>query len=145
MTAQFKVQIWIHALTPSGPRFLLLKTQPARGAFWQPVTGGVEEGEDVESAALREAIEETGFHFRSGPEAIGVPFEFEKHGRKFQEHAFLIEAVADGAVLPSPRLDPHEHQEFRWVDAATAAEMTHYESNREVLKQVFSRLKIKGD
>ena len=27
--------------------FLLLKRLPTRGGFWQPVTGGVEEGETI--------------------------------------------------------------------------------------------------
>ena len=47
-----KVQVWIYRKasgTPSqGPvEVLILKLTPERGGFWQPVTGGVEEGEDI--------------------------------------------------------------------------------------------------
>jgi 8-oxo-dGTP pyrophosphatase MutT (NUDIX family) len=40
--------------------YLLLKRLPEKNGFWQPITGGVEEGETQEEALLREVIEETG-------------------------------------------------------------------------------------
>ena len=33
-------------------RYLILKRRPEDGGFWQPVTGGVEEGESVLEACL---------------------------------------------------------------------------------------------
>jgi lipoyl(octanoyl) transferase len=41
-------------------RVLLLRRSPARGGFWQPVTGRIEPGERAEAAARRELREETG-------------------------------------------------------------------------------------
>jgi lipoyl(octanoyl) transferase len=44
----------------SDGRVLLLRRSPARGGFWQPVTGRIEPGESPEAAARRELFEETG-------------------------------------------------------------------------------------
>jgi 8-oxo-dGTP pyrophosphatase MutT (NUDIX family) len=40
--------------------YLLLKRLPDRNGFWQPVTGGLEEGETRTEALCREIEEETG-------------------------------------------------------------------------------------
>ena len=40
--------------------YLLLKRLPDRNGFWQPVTGGLEEGETLVEALRREIREETG-------------------------------------------------------------------------------------
>jgi 8-oxo-dGTP pyrophosphatase MutT (NUDIX family) len=40
--------------------YLLLKRLPDRNGFWQPVTGGLEEGETRTEALRREIKEETG-------------------------------------------------------------------------------------
>jgi dATP pyrophosphohydrolase len=40
--------------------YLLLKRLPDRNGFWQPITGGVEEGETRIEALHREIKEETG-------------------------------------------------------------------------------------
>jgi len=41
-------------------QYLLLKRKPEREDFWQPVTGGLEEGETKIEALKREVREETG-------------------------------------------------------------------------------------
>jgi 8-oxo-dGTP pyrophosphatase MutT (NUDIX family) len=43
-----------------GIEYLLLKTTPEREDHWQPVTGGLEEGETEIEALKREVSEETG-------------------------------------------------------------------------------------
>src|SRR4051812_42661610 len=90
-----KVQVWLHA-RPSGQarQFLVFHTQPKRGAFWQPVTGGVEKDETYEQAALREVQEETGLTFRATElRDLGYEFEFESRwGGKAREKCFAIVA-----------------------------------------------------
>ncbi len=39
--------------------YLMLKRIPEKGGFWQPVTGGMETGETMKDALLRELKEET--------------------------------------------------------------------------------------
>jgi dATP pyrophosphohydrolase len=147
-TRRSKVQVWVYFKNPeSGLHlFLVLKTRPDRGGFWQPVTGGVEEDERLDDAAQREAEEETGLEFLDPPTPVGAPFEFLGRPRtdglneRVQEHGFSLLAVVDEEVPPSVRLDPHEHTEFRWVTAKDALQMVHFPSNADVLKQLLKEL-----
>lgn len=43
-----------------GYKFLVMKRSEDRGGFWQPITGGVKEGENQIAALKRELQEETG-------------------------------------------------------------------------------------
>src|SRR4051794_31179715 len=131
---QLKVQVWIYYKKPDGKwLFLVLRTQPERGGFWQPVTGSVEEGESVELAALREAREETGLVYLAAPRPLGSPFEFESRGRRVKEYGFSLEAPGSGPSLPLIQIDPHEHDECRWVTSDQALAMIAYPSNAQVL------------
>src|ERR1041385_1167562 len=57
-------QIEAHVFRRRGKRFeiLLLRRAPHRSlaGVWQPVTGGIEQGETAVAAAVREVLEETG-------------------------------------------------------------------------------------
>jgi 8-oxo-dGTP pyrophosphatase MutT (NUDIX family) len=139
--SRVKVQVWIFARDERGGYlFLLLKTRPERGLFWQPVTGGVEPAELIEDAALREAHEETGLDFRGIPWSLGHEFSFEAREMKFHEHAFAVEAVAARPVT----LDTREHCEFKWVRAEEAMQLVKHASNVEVLKILVRKLGIQA-
>lgn len=133
---QLKVQVWIHFLNEKDkcPYFLLLQTRPDRGAFWQPVTGSVEEGESLEQAALREAHEETGLSFVSPFQTI--PFQFEYQGRwgGAREFGFGVEIQPYGDGFPAVKIDPREHSDSRWVTSEQAFSMLGYPSNAQMLE-----------
>ena len=132
-----KVQVWIYAKRESSPaRFLVLKTCAKRGDFWQPVTGGVEPGEELAHAAFREATEETGLSFRNPPEPLNAPFQFESRGLIFEEHPFALEALAADRVT----LDPREHESYQWVSAEEAFQMLRFPSNGDMLRILLKRL-----
>jgi 8-oxo-dGTP pyrophosphatase MutT (NUDIX family) len=134
-TVYKKVQIWI--FKPSQPRqFLILKLNAQRGGFWQPVTGGVEEGEDFEDAARREVQEETGLELVV--KSLDEAFFFEKAGKKFEEQVYFAEAPLAAQV----RLDPHEHIDCQWVLAERAREKIFYDSNKQMLERVMKRIKF---
>ena len=42
-----QVEVIVFKIVDGKPIFLLMKRQPERGGFWQPVTGGVEADEGV--------------------------------------------------------------------------------------------------
>lgn len=131
-----KVQVWVYfkSSVTNSDLFLVLQTTPARKSFWQPVTGGVEPGEWVEAAALREAQEETGLTFAGPVEALGQPFQFESRGHLVTEFGFSVPAQSKNGEPPLVRLDSHEHVSYRWVSANEALQMVAYPSNAEMLK-----------
>lgn len=135
-----KVQVWIVSRTREGWKVLLLHMLPERGSHWQPVTGSVEPGEALPQAALREAGEETGLSLESAAlQPLGFEFEFEKSGIRLHETAFWIESRLDPSTA-SVKLDPREHFEFRWCSFKEATALLSFESNRESLHLLQSRL-----
>jgi len=60
MRLPIQVEVIIFRRNGSRIEYLLLKRLPERNGFWQPVTGGVEEGETRKEALCREVMEETG-------------------------------------------------------------------------------------
>ena len=127
-----KVQVWIHRANPFAldgeALVLLLRLREERGGYWQPVTGGVDPGETLEIAAMREAGEETGLVFRGAPRDLHVSFTYENARGRFEEHGFGLEAVTDLVTL-----DPREHVEYQWVGLSEASSLVHHASNRDVL------------
>jgi 8-oxo-dGTP pyrophosphatase MutT (NUDIX family) len=134
-----KVQVWIYFQdSPSAaPAFLILKMIIERGGGWQPVTGGVEEGETLEVAAQREAQEETGLTFKGPPRSVGEPFTFQSRwsGEVVVEHGFALQALSQDV-----QIDPREHTEYRWVSSDEAIRTVSYPSNAMILRALLKQL-----
>ncbi|MBI2604458.1 MAG: NUDIX domain-containing protein [Deltaproteobacteria bacterium] len=131
-----KVQCWIFAADsgqPNDARCLLLKTNAARGAFWQPVTGSVEPGEGFFEAACREPLEETGFAFESPPVDVGYDFEFTSRFGVTRERVFVLTVASQ----QDPRLDPKEHQDFQWISPLQAIGLLRFPTNEQGLRLSF--------
>jgi len=111
--------------------YLLLKRLPERNGFWQPVTGGVEEGENLEEALRREIEEETGVKgFISIMEGIHY-YEFADPVPN-REYAFGVEVSPNEKVT----LDGKEHSEYCWCDLQEALRLLHWEENKEAFKKL---------
>ena len=137
-----KVQVWVTGRDSRGNRrVLLLRTLSKRGSFWQPVTGGVEPGEEISVGALRELTEETGLN----PQALfplGYEFEFESQRagslHTFHETCFGAEIPTD-KVGASIQMDPKEHDAFEWISPKEALTRVKFESNRGALEVLLNR------
>lgn len=114
MKTNRQVEIFLFKHTREGVRFLMLKRNPQKGGFWQPVTGGVHEGETDEQAALREVLEETGIQATN---LLDTAFTFEyKHENKvIHEHVFGLEVPENAAVQLSS-----EHTKLVWATKTEA-------------------------
>jgi 8-oxo-dGTP pyrophosphatase MutT (NUDIX family) len=119
-----KVQVTILAKNPR-PSVLLLKLSEKRGAFWQNVTGSVDEGEDFDQAAPRELWEETGIE-PSDAEVTPLHFSFEFHdrfGRDIKEACYL--AVVDDLKYPIKISDEHQKYVWKEIDLVTPEDYGH--------------------
>ena len=107
--------------------------------FWQGVTGGLEEGENLAQAARRELAEETGF-VSSSLEKIEYSYSFpidDKWKEMYPsgvdvivEHVFI--AFIDGSTEPTLS---HEHDTWEWCSVDQALKKLKYPGNFEALKR----------
>lgn len=120
-------------------RYLLLRRVANLGGFWQSVTGSLEGDETHREAAVREVLEETGIASREKELIdLGVVniFEIAAQWRTRyapgvthnEEVCFALEVRASDV-----RLDPIEHDEYRWEGFDRAMEMFYWESNKRAL------------
>jgi 8-oxo-dGTP pyrophosphatase MutT (NUDIX family) len=71
--------------------------RPDRAPIWFPVGGGVDDGETVEAAAVREVEEETGLHISDlGPEVMTrhVDFSFDGNSYDQEERYFAVRTLS---------------------------------------------------
>lgn len=152
MRLPIQIEAILFKRTDGTIQYLLLKTVPRRGEFWQPITGGLEEGETKIEALKREIREETGIknimkiiedvHYY---EPIDPPLiEFlKKHGQAckyLKQYAFGVEVSSEEKVI----LDGKEHSEFKWCSVQGALGLLKWKGNKEALEklnEILSRYK----
>jgi len=122
--------------------YLMLKTIPERGDHWQPVTGGVEEGETNVEALRREVWEETGVknvvriienvgYFEYSDVHFVKGFDFIK------EHVFGVEVGSKERIV----IDGKEHSHFRWCSFQEALKLLKWNENKKALLKLNDILK----
>jgi 8-oxo-dGTP pyrophosphatase MutT (NUDIX family) len=111
--------------------YLLLKRLPERNGFWQPITGGVEEGETQKEALCREIREETGIKNIVTILENLYYFEFSDPNPN-QEYVYGVEASSSEEIM----LDPKEHSEFRWCNFQEALQLLNWKENKEALRKL---------
>lgn len=124
-------------VNPSRERVLVLKRIAAKGGFWQPVTGRVEEGERPDRAALRELKEETGLE--AAIEPIDAPHAFALGTstgapRVAREFPFMARVADDAPVVLSA-----EHDAMEWVTPAEAVARVPWEGLKRSVRTATGR------
>lgn len=115
--------------------YLLLKRLPERNGFWQPVTGGVEEGETREEALRREVMEETGVENMVVVIEDLYYFEFSDPNLN-QEYVYGVEISPSEEII----FDQKEHSEYRWCSFQEALQLLHWKENKEALRKLNATL-----
>ena len=136
------VECWIIRVPEPGPLELLLVRRSASRIFpglWQCVTGGLEPGERVPLAALREVSEEVGF----GPAEIEAFYDLDEVTPFYDEGSDAVVSSAHFAVRVRadavPRLS-HEHDDARWVAAEEAHALVIWPSYRLTIERIVRSL-----
>lgn len=119
-------------------QYLVVKRTPEREGFWQPVTGGLEEGESRVEALRREVLEETGI--KDFVRIIEDVHYFEYSGPHFtKEYVFGVEIPPTEKIV----LDEGEHSEFRWCSFEDALNLLKWKENKEALTKLNEILSLK--
>lgn len=117
-------------------RFLLLRRIPSRGGFWQPITGGLEEGEQHLETLRREVLEEIGVNEIINVYDPGYGFDYENNGKILHEYVYGAEIPHTAKIVLSP-----EHDEYRWMTQKDALQMLQFETNKIGLTKVTEQIK----
>jgi dATP pyrophosphohydrolase len=112
--------------------FLLVKRVPHDGGFWQPVTGSIEDGEQIRDSLVREVAEETGITelLHISPQLRQVHWEY-RNGFGYD----LVHAVH---VAPEVQvvLNPAEHNDHQWLTLQPALAALKFDGNRDSMQVV---------
>lgn len=132
-----QVEIIVFKIIDNDIFFLLLKRNEQKGGFWQPITGGVEEGEELAAAVDRELWEETGVmkYLRVINDVYYFEFDSGEYG-VLKEYVFGVEVAPDVDIKISP-----EHTEMRWCSLDESIELLKYENNKTAFRKLFSLIK----
>ena len=131
MRLPLQVEAIIFRKNGNKTEYLLLKRVPEKNGFWQPVTGGLEEGETRTEALFREIKEETGI--KNPIRLIEGLYYFEFSDPNLnQEYVYGVE------VSPTEELviDGEEHSEYRWCSFREALQLLSWKENKEALKKL---------
>jgi dihydroneopterin triphosphate diphosphatase len=119
-------------------------------ANWQPVSGGVEDSEDLIAAARRETAEETGLPGTSRMYQLDMVSGVEKacfaEGENWPGQLYIVSkhyfAVDVGAETAAIRLS-HEHHEFRWLAYGQAYAALRYDDDKTALWELNARIRAR--
>ncbi|MFX0148342.1 MAG: NUDIX pyrophosphatase [Candidatus Hodarchaeota archaeon] len=127
MVDRINVQVFIFT---KNPKFmvLILKRVPEREGHWQPITGGIKEGEKPIDTIKREIYEETGIQELKRIIDLRYSFFFKTMWRgklaKMKEHCFAAEIKEEKAIQLSS-----EHEEYRWCTIGETKEALKWRHN----------------
>jgi len=112
-------------------KYLLLKRTSNRGGFWQPITGGLEEGETLIESLKREIKEETGLK-----EIIRIIESV--HYFEFSDPHLIKEYVFGVEVSPTEKIiiDAREHSSFLWCTFEEAIKLMKWEENKKAFEKL---------
>lgn len=130
------VFLYRHEEEPPGVVFLMLRRPQRRGGFWQPVTGSVENSEDLRESALREVLEETGLDDVTLHDEPCYTFTFRKHSNLYEEYVFGAETKFEDIRLSN------EHEVYVWVSYDEALDSLYWESNKEGLRRLARQMNL---
>ncbi len=136
------IECWVFRVREgAGLEILLIRRSPGRifPGLWQCVTGGIDRGERVPLAALRELAEETSF----GQAAIEGFYDLDQVAPFYDQGSDEVVVSAIFAVRVRPDAVPVlsvEHDDARWVSPEEALRLAIWSSYAESMRRIEERL-----
>ncbi|HHY69770.1 MAG TPA: NUDIX pyrophosphatase [Firmicutes bacterium] len=138
MVERINVQVFVFCKAPSF-KVLILKRTPNRSGYWQPVCGGVDSGEELIEAALREVVEETGIENVKSIIDLEYTFTYKesKNGvlMHMQDFCFAVEVENIVDIKLSD-----EHEEYKWCSYSEAKAYLKWEHNLIALEKLMQKV-----
>lgn len=125
----------------SGKYLLIRRCGKYLAGTWQPVTGGVHEGETAKEAALREIMEETGI----APDRFYVGDAVEQF--YYEPMDKIVFCPVYVAIIEEPRevvLSPREHDAYEWVTFDEAMGRLVFAEQRRVLQHIHENFVLRS-
>ena len=134
------IQVLIYPVrkTNEDLEYLMLKRVKDRGGFWQGVTGAPENDETLSEAAIRELYEETGYNplnlIKTDISYI-IPMEdrwkdiYPEETTEIPEYLFIAKIDESSP----PKIDPIEHNDWKWCSYQEAMNLLSLEDNKTAL------------
>ena len=136
------VECWVFRVGDAeGLQVLVIRRAAGRifPGLWQCVTGGIEPGERVPAAALREVREETGL----ASDAIEAFYDLDQVAPFYDEGVDGVVVSAIFAVRVRADAEPtlsNEHDAYRWATPAEALRLAIWPSYAESIRRVGEQL-----
>jgi dATP pyrophosphohydrolase len=144
-----EVVVFPFRVTAAGPEYAVFRR--ADDGCWQGVAGGVEDGEDLVTAARREAAEEAGLAGGSPVYKLdmvsGVARTWFAASRHWPSDLYIVAKhhfAMDVTREPAPVVLSHEHSEFRWAPYPEASAALRYDDDKTALWELDARIRA-GD
>lgn len=112
MSGNREIKQCAEAFIYEGGKVLIARRAESEGVlvgYWEVVGGGVEDGESVEEAVVREACEESGLKIVCGDTFHNFSFNL-TDGTPMNSYAFMCTASGITDVILN-----EEHDEYRWI------------------------------
>lgn len=131
---KYSIEAWIY--DPIAKEILLLKVKTEQLSFWQPITGGIENGESSEIACIREIFEETGLEIE-----LTKPLKIGHHTVVVDEDLTILKTLF---LVKTKQKDIHisdEHIDFMWTEVKNVPDILYWQSNQETFQKVLEKLR----
>jgi 8-oxo-dGTP pyrophosphatase MutT (NUDIX family) len=128
------VDVWVFRVGAAGLELLMMRRSSGRllAGLWQGVSGSVEAGERIATAARRELAEETGFD----GDRVEAFYDLDLVNQFHWSPADAIVSAAVFAARVGPTAAPvlsHEHDESRWLAPDQALELIVWPAYRDAV------------
>lgn len=131
---KYSIEAWIY--NPIAKEILLLKVKTEQLSFWQPITGGIENGESSEIACIREIFEETGLEIELAKLLqVGHYTVVIDEDLTIFKTLFLVETKQKDIRISD------EHIDFMWTEVKKVPDILYWQSNQETFQKILEKLR----